>query len=123
MTHSTRISIALGGLLGIIGSSAAVAQNNTVVLTSAFVSKYANKALITTHFNIHHAHAHPNAVGTSSNDGDLHAAGVPDQEVGLPTVIEIMNAHQDQDGSALLTDGADVTVTGVWRLWFEHPGA
>src|SRR5438045_8782786 len=95
------------------------AQNNTVYLTQEFIEKYKNLALITTPFDIHHAHDRPNQVGTGSNDGDLHAAGIPNNEVGLPTVVEIMNAHQDDAASPMLEEGTKATVTGVWRPGVE----
>jgi hypothetical protein len=49
------------------------------------------------------------------------------EEVGLPLVVEIMNAGAAAQ-SAVLNDaeadagGPPVRVSGAWRVWFEHPG-
>jgi hypothetical protein len=58
-------------------------------------------------------------------DGDLHAAGRAPQ-VALPVVGEIVNAR-GQKAAIDLVHGAEGTgtplmVSGVWRVWPEHPG-
>ncbi len=100
------------------------AQNNTVVLKRAFVEQYKDRATIDVSFFVDHAHKHPNA---PSADGDMHVAGRAQKEVGLPMVAEVMNAAQPGEGPAVTEihsvegDNAQLPVTGVWRLWFEHP--
>jgi hypothetical protein len=73
-------------------------------------------------FVIDKAHDHPN---TPSKDGDLHIAG-RNKQVGLPIVAEIMNAKFEDDAVTLVHNNegksGTVPVTGVWRIWCEHPG-
>jgi hypothetical protein len=100
------------------------AQNNTVVLKSAFVEKYKDRATIEATFTVDHAHKKPNP---PANDGDMHVAGRAPKEVGLPMVAEVMNAAQDDEQPAvddiheLEGENKPVTIKGVWRFWFEHP--
>jgi hypothetical protein len=103
------------------------AQNSGVYLKKDFITKYRNKALITSTIQVKHSHHSPKGIGTSaSDDGDIHASGIPDNEIGLPIVFEVMNAKKTNNKYKVLPNAADngesVTVTGVWRLWFEHPG-
>lgn len=105
-------------------ATCAWAQNNTVVLKRAWVEKYKDTATITATFYVDHAHKTPNK---PADDGDEHVAGRAQKEVGLPMVAEIMNAAQPGESGAL-TDvhkvegqNQQVTVTGAWRFWFEHP--
>jgi len=100
------------------------AQNNTVVLKRAFVEKYKDRATIDATFLVDHAHKTPNKPAA---DGDEHVAGRAQKDVGLPMVAEIMNAALQGQGEALAevhqVEGKNqqVTVTGAWRFWFEHP--
>jgi len=102
---------------------APLAQAQTIVLKKAFVEKYKNRATIDANFTVDHAHDHPNA---PSADGDLHASGRA-TEVGLPMVSEVMNAAQSTQ-TPVVTDLQNLQghnqatpITGVWRIWFEHP--
>ena len=105
-------------------SACAWAQNNTVVLKKAWVEKYKDSATITATFLVDHAHKAPNAPAA---DGDEHVAGRAQKDVGLPMVAEIMNAAQPGEASALSDvhkvegQNQEVTITGAWRFWFEHP--
>lgn len=105
-------------------ATCAWAQNNTVVLKKAWVEKYKDSATITATFFVDHAHKTPNK---PADDGDEHVAGRAQKEVGLPMVAEIMNAAQPGEALALADvhkvegQGQQVTVTGAWRFWFEHP--
>jgi hypothetical protein len=61
------------------------------------------------------------------SDGDILIAGrIADPRFSLVLVAEIMNAKDEQQAIALLrkAEGAKdpVPITGVWRVWFEHPG-
>lgn len=96
----------------------------TISLTKGFVKKFKDKATIATTFSVDKFHERPNAVGKGSDDGDVHIAG-RDTVVRLPMVAEIINGRSEEDTfDFLLRTSPDVGVsmTGVWRLWFEHPG-
>jgi hypothetical protein len=57
-------------------------------------------------------------------DGDLHFAGRSPQ-VALPVVAEIANARDEKAAIELVrgaAGGAPLAVSGVWRIWPEHPG-
>jgi len=100
------------------------AQNNHLILNDAFINKYYNRATIATTFTIDIAHKHPNKIGVGSLDGDMHIAG-RSNDIGLPCVSEIMNAAQAKTAVDLVhaKEGTDnsISMTGVWRVWFEHP--
>lgn len=79
-------------------------------------------------FTVDKAHKRPNPVGEGAQDGDLHMAGrAPD--VGLPMVAEIVNAATPSSAKALADVKAaagtnhSIQLSGVWRLWFEHPSS
>ena len=97
----------------------------TVTLRKVFVQQFKDKATISTTFRIDQHHNSPNPVGTGSNDGDIHIAG-RDSVVKLPMVSEIINGKKEKSALDFLlqtTFGQSVALTGVWRLWFEHPGS
>ena len=97
----------------------------TVALSKSFVNKYKDKATIDTTFEIDKHHNSPNPIGSGSDDGDIHIAG-RDNIVKLPMVAEIINGAKETTALELLlksTAGEKVPLTGVWRLWFEHPGS
>lgn len=98
-------------------------QAATIVLKRAWVEKFKNRATIEdVSFTIDHAHPHPNP---GSADGDMHVAGRAPKEIGLPMVAEIMNAKDQVSAVKLVHDNEGtpnaITVSGAWRLWFEHP--
>src|SRR5947209_5602769 len=114
--------LALLALAVASGPSVCRAQT-TLALNTAFVKKVKDRATLDTNLKVD---AHPNSphpVGSGADDGDIHMAG-RDSVVKLPLVAEIINAaimkavlqqlQQTQSGQA-------VPVTGVWRVWFEHP--
>ena len=98
----------------------------TVTLKRAWVETYKNRATIDVSLIVDHAHKKPN---TPQNDGDIHVAGRAQQAVGLPMVAEVMNAAAASQQAAVSSvhqvegTGQSTPVTGVWRLWFEHPSA
>ena len=97
----------------------------TVALTKGFVRKYKDKATIATTFDIDKHHKRPNPIGSGSEDGDIHIAG-RDTVVRLPMVAEIINGAKETSALDFLlhsTEGESIPLTGVWRLWFEHPGS
>lgn len=96
----------------------------TVALTKGFVKKFKDRATLSTTFEVDKFHKKPNKIGTGSDDGDVHIAG-RDKVVLLPMVAEILNGKREDDTFKFLlgmTEGDSVSLTGVWRLWFEHPG-
>ena len=97
----------------------------TVSLTKAFVQQFKDKATISTTFRVDQHHNSPNPIGSGSNDGDIHIAG-RDSVVKLPMVSEIINGKKEKSALDFLlqtTSGQSVALTGIWRLWFEHPGS
>jgi hypothetical protein len=101
----------------------------TVGLKESFVEEYKDRATVTTNFKVDQYPAEgPHRIVSSGDDGDIHIAG-RDTEIKLPLVVEIMNPRflklSDFDIMKMLGEiprGGVVSVTGVWRLWFEHPG-
>lgn len=96
----------------------------TLTLNKDFVNKFKNSGTITVNLRVDEALKSPHRIKSGGDDGDIHMAG-RDDVIRLPLVVEIMNARQQ---SAALTDLKKVTgappvsVTGVWRIWFEHLG-
>jgi hypothetical protein len=68
--------------------------------------------------------ATPHTIGSGGDDGDLHMAGRC-SAVGLPLVLEIVNAAQFPGALAAVKTAASAKqleqISGAWRLWFEHP--
>lgn len=97
----------------------------TVSLTRGFVKKNKDRATLSTSFEVDKFHKKPNKIGTGSDDGDVHIAG-RDTVVLLPMVAEILNGKLEKDPFNFLlglSAGQTVSMEGVWRLWFEHPGS
>ncbi len=93
-----------------------------VALDKAFVKKLKDRVTITTKLHIDKHHDDPNDV---DKDGDVHMAG-RDTVVLLPMVAEIPNGINEPDAMARLLQSSpdeEIKITGVWRLWFEHPSA
>jgi hypothetical protein len=103
-------------------------QDFEVRLKKAWATKYADRTSLQAQMVIHHAHKSPNSIGSGGDDGDMHFSG-ESADVGLPFVAEIVNAALPGEHSAVAdvkaSEGSTskVTVTGAWRLWFEHPSA
>lgn len=94
-----------------------------IEIGKSFIEEYKNRVTIRTTFTVDKAMASPQPAAL---DGDLHVAGRAPQ-VALPIVAEIANAH-DQKAAIDLVHGAEGTgtrliVSGVWRIWPEHPGS
>lgn len=98
-----------------------------VLLKNSWVEKHKNRVTTAIDFKVEKAHKEPNDIGEKSDDGDMHLAGRSAQ-VGLPMVVEIVNAALPAHAGVLAgvkTAAAgqdDVDMAGVWRVWFEHPG-
>jgi len=96
-------------------------SQNDITLRRSFIDSLSNTVSISGTFIIDHAHKKANK---PDKDGDLHIAG-RNKQVGLPTVAEIMNAVKYPDAISLIHSeegkSTGIQMTGVWRLWFEHP--
>ena len=94
-----------------------------LTLNKSFINQIKNRVTVSTDFTVDAAKDKPN---TAANDGDLHVAGRPDDEIGLMTVAEIQNARDVPDAVTFVQNiaGTDASarMTGVWRVWFEHSG-
>ena len=108
-------------LLGFFYSNSQI----TMTLRKSFIDSFKNKLTITANYEVYFAHKNPNS---GSKDGDLHFAGF-DKKIGLPIVAEIMNAKEFDDAVQKVHDFEGkgkpqnkVPLSGVWRLWCEHPG-
>ncbi len=107
-------------LIAAMLAPAVITQGMTLALAKGFVKKYKDKVTITTSLKVDKHHLTPNGIDA---DGDVHMAG-RDSVVLLPMVAEIINGRNEKDTMQFLlqtTAGQQVDVTGVWRLWFEHP--
>lgn len=103
-----------------------LSAQSSLVLNNAFIEKYKNRATIDSSFVIDAALSRPHRISSDGDDGDLHFAGRTD-DVGLPMVAEIVNAGLPPQRTAVKSvqqeknTGDTVTLSGVWRIWFEHP--
>lgn len=122
MVHKQRFQTALLVLVFVCTSTVCHADM-TLALNKTFVNKIKNKATLTTNLNVD---AHPNsphAIKNSGDDGDIHMAG-RDSVFKLPLVAEILNARIEplaMQKLKLSSPDSAISVTGVWRIWFEHP--
>ncbi|HZO92524.1 MAG TPA: hypothetical protein VFB22_02050 [Candidatus Baltobacteraceae bacterium] len=95
----------------------------TMTLNDDFIDHYANRATIDARVTIDAAAQRPH---TAAEDGDMHAAGRSD-DIGLATVVEIMNARESDESNAVSTlrgaEGKQIRIVGYWRLWPEHGGS
>ena len=109
-------------LLVLVCSGTATFADFKITVKNSFIGRYKRRATISGSFLTDHAHPSPNGI---ADDGDMHIAGRCDT-VGLPMVAEIMMAADFPDALAavhlLEGTGMRAPITGVWRLWFEHPG-
>jgi len=95
----------------------------TLALNKTFVNKIKNKATMTTNLNVDAHLNSPHPIKNSGDDGDIHMAG-RDSVFKLPLVAEILNARIEplaMQKLKLSSPDQAVSVTGVWRIWFEHP--
>jgi hypothetical protein len=122
MERKKRFQAALLGLL--FGCTSTVCHADmTLALNTTFVNKIKNKATLTTNLNVDAHLNSPHTIKNSGDDGDIHMAG-RDSVFKLPLVAEILNARIEPLAmQKLLLTSPDqaVSVTGVWRIWFEHP--
>jgi hypothetical protein len=97
-----------------------------VLLKNSWISTFKNRVTMALTYKLEKAHTKPNSIGEKSDDGDMHLAG-RSKEVGLPFVVEIVNAGLGAHGTVLasikdlVADADSINIEGAWRLWFEHP--
>lgn len=93
-----------------------------IVLNRSFIDTYKDRVTITDSCIIDKALKTPHP---ASEDADIHIAARC-QTAGLPSVLEIMNAAEQQPALEFVhsSEGTSsrVQVTGAWRLWCEHGG-
>ena len=97
-----------------------------LVLKNAFIEANKNKATMSITLEVDHVLKKVHKIGRGGDDGDIHMSG-RSSDVGLPLVAEVMNAGLNVERTVLAdarnADGGNtVAVSGVWRIWFEHPG-
>lgn len=97
-----------------------------VLLKNTWISTFKNRVTMALTYKLEKAHKKPNPIGEKSDDGDMHLAG-RSKQVGLPFVVEIVNAGLGAHATVLdsvkdlVADAETVDIEGAWRLWFEHP--
>jgi hypothetical protein len=94
-----------------------------IVLKNSFIEEYKDRVSIDANFTVDAMLARPHP---PKQDGDIHIAGRAD-EIGLPAVVEIMNAKFKPDVLTTLRQAQaakqSIPVRGAWRLWCEHGGS
>src|SRR6266496_4536163 len=97
----------------------------TLALNKSFVMKFRNKATITTSLTVDAHPKDPHSIKDDGDDGDIHMSG-RDSIIQLPLVAEILNAKREptalQELLKIVGIKPGVSVTGAWRIWFEHLG-
>jgi hypothetical protein len=111
------------------------AKQRVVRLRNAFIDKYKNRATVqNVAFTVDHVKKDVNGVSSGGKDGDLHMSGRPSEEIGLPMVAELVNAGLGRKehfntvqqqifkrARSFDEQAKTIKISGVWRLWFEHP--
>ncbi len=93
----------------------------TITLDNDFIAECASRVTFTSRFDPVGINVH-----SVSSDGDAHISGVF-EAVQLPMVAELMNAAEERDLAVAfieqrIEEDQPFDMTGVWRLWCEHPG-
>ena len=102
-------------------TAAQPAALHRIMLKNWFLEEYADRATLTSRFNPVAMNVH-----RISSDADAHISGTI-EEVKLTMVAELMNARLEQNGALQtvrqsIDNDTQIQLTGVWRLWCEHPG-
>ncbi len=115
----------IGLLWPVIVETAATPR--VIRLRNVFISAIKNRATIEhVPFTVDHVKSSINGISSGAEDGDLHVSGRPGPFIALPMVAEVVNARLEKDDVVkkmrdLEGSSQTVTISGVWRLWFEHP--
>jgi hypothetical protein len=102
---------------------ALVADDEVAIeLDRGLIERLKNQATMTIDLPIDAAAREPNG---ERFDGDFHLSG-RSKEVGLPVLVEIMNAAEEREATNLVHrvehSGRPVKISGAWRVWPEHAG-
>src|SRR5437867_2735849 len=112
-------------LLIIIALAAPCFAETALVLKNAFIEANKNRATMDITFDVDHVLKKVHKIDRGGDDGDIHMSG-RSADVGLPLVVEVVNAGLDAESTVLAAarqaDGSTLAVSGAWRIWFEHPG-
>jgi hypothetical protein len=124
MRPTKRFQAVLLALVFVCASTVSQADM-TLALNNTFVNKIKNNATLTTNLNVDVHPSAPHAIKSSGDDGDIHMAG-RDSVFKLPLVAEILNARIEplaMQKLKLSSSDQALSITGVWRIWFEHPAS
>ncbi len=120
----TRVTVRKIGVFAVLFWVPALLNAETLVLKRAWLEKYKKTVTMTVNLEVDTHLNTPHRISSGGDDGDIHMAGRA-PEIQLPLVAEILNARMEPQAMSLLkqsTSSHPVSVTGVWRLWFEHLG-
>jgi hypothetical protein len=113
-------------LIVLVSSPVVWGADQTLSLKKDFINQVKDKATVDTDLRVDEQ-SPLHSISEKGNDGDIHMAG-RDNVIKLPLVAELLNARLEPDAMKFLKKISDgqaaksVSVTGVWRIWFEHPG-
>jgi hypothetical protein len=113
--------------LALVAAVPVLLDAGPVKFSNTFIELFKNRVTIDVSFTVDKSHSSPNTISDDGDDGDLHAAGRA-PEVGLPMVVEIANAR-DAVQKAIVDKMKErvgkpaSSLSGVWRIWYEHPSA
>jgi hypothetical protein len=116
------------GLLSVTATAQQKGHKNTgagsdtiITLKNDFIEKYKERVTIEADYSVDTL-GPVHKVSKGGMDGDMHFSGRADS-VGLPTVLEIMNAKHEKPAVKAVKAAqgkGPVKVAGAWRLWCEH---
>lgn len=118
-----RIRGETGGTIHYTFAPITAASDFQITLQDSWIAKHRNKATVSVSFDPE-GMSKVHAIGKGGDDGDVHIGGVS-SDLGLPLVVEVMNAKGHPavaQAKSDIDDDAVVNVAGAWRLWCEHPG-
>lgn len=113
-------------LVVLVWSPVVWGANQTLSLKKDFINQVMDRATVDTDLRVDEQ-SPLHSISEKGNDGDIHMAG-RDNVIKLPLVAELLNARLEPDIMKLLKQisngqvAQSVNVTGIWRIWFEHPG-
>lgn len=115
-----RATSCLGAVLALAVAWAQAPAAYTLKLKNSFISQLADRVGIEAQCTIDHVSGRH----SPSEDGDRHIV-CRSASVGLRVIAEIKNAKYctTAETFAIKNVGKKVRISGIWRLWFEHPQA
>jgi hypothetical protein len=112
-----------GGGVHFVLEPVTTAIDSQITLQDTWITEHRNKAAISISFDAE-GMSGIHSIDKGGDDGDVHIGGTS-SDVGLPLVVEVMNAKGHPAVALAKTsidDDTVVNVKGAWRLWCEHPG-